>query len=146
MAPRANRWVRRICWSRAPMLKLALQPHLTLLALRYPVDDFRIEAVTIPVRWPRSREQRGGTLQTATLARRFRRTKPEPVYLAVHRRQDSVYYRRLDRGEFVVLEGLRAGKSIVEALRERAFRCLQLPLRGRNWPRRSNSGLPAGRN
>jgi Flp pilus assembly protein TadB len=34
----------------------------------------------------------------------------------VYRRDCTVYYRRLDREEFLVLEALRAGKPIGEAL------------------------------
>ena len=95
-----------------PDLKLALQPHIALLALRYPVDDFRIEAS----------EEHGvasnavGGYKRRSFARRFRRTRSEPVYLAVHRKDCSVYYRRLEHAEFLVLEALRAGKSIGEAL------------------------------
>jgi hypothetical protein len=96
-------------------LKLALQPHMTLLALRYPVDDFRIEAAGFPSDGHETASNAVGRHKLRTLAR-FRRTKPEPVYLAVHRKERVVYYRRLDRGEFLVLEGLRTGKSIDEAL------------------------------
>jgi hypothetical protein len=100
---------------RGPDVKLALQPHLTLLALRYPVDDFRIEAARFPYDSHGATSNAVGHHKLRTFAR-FRRNKPEPVYLAVHRWQDSVYYRRMDRGEFLVLEGLRAGKPIPEAL------------------------------
>jgi hypothetical protein len=95
-----------------PELKLALQPHLSLLALRYPVDDFRIEASTD--RGVASNAVSG--YKRRSLSRRFRRTRPAAVYLAVHRRECSVYYRRLDVEEFRVLEALRGGKSIGEAL------------------------------
>jgi hypothetical protein len=100
---------------RGPDVKLALQPHLTLLALHYPVDDFRIEAAGFPPDGHGATSNAVGHHKLRNFAR-FRRNKPEPVYLAVHRRQASVYYRRMDRGEFLVLEGLRAGKPIAEAL------------------------------
>jgi hypothetical protein len=95
-----------------PELKLTLQPHLTLLSLRYPVDDFRIEAT-------RSRGAASnavGDYQRRSPGPRFRRTRSQPVYVAVYRRDCSVYYRRLDREEFLVLEALRAGQPIGEAL------------------------------
>jgi hypothetical protein len=98
----------------APDLQLALQPHLTLLALRYPVDDFRIEA---GAEHGASSNAVGG-YKPRSLARRFRRARPEPVYLAVYRKDCSVYYRRLDREEFPILEALRAGKSVGEALED----------------------------
>jgi hypothetical protein len=42
------------------------------------------------------------------------------VYLAVHRFDDSVYYRRIEREEFLLLADLRDGDSIATAI-ERAF-------------------------
>jgi hypothetical protein len=42
------------------------------------------------------------------------------IYLAVHRFEDSVYYRRIDREEFLLLADLRDGDSIATAI-ERAF-------------------------
>jgi hypothetical protein len=95
-----------------PGLKLALQPYLTLLALRYPVDDFRLAAAQ---QHCASSNTVGGH-KPRSLTHRFRRTRSQPVYLAVHRKAGSVYYRRLDREEFLVLEALRAGKPVAEAL------------------------------
>jgi hypothetical protein len=66
------------------------------------VDDIRIEAAGAP--------------RSTALTRRFRRTRPEPVHLAVHRKGDSVYYRRMERGEFQILGSLGAGGSIGKAL------------------------------
>jgi hypothetical protein len=103
-----------------PNLKLTLQPYLTLLALRYPVDDFRIAVADISSEDHAAASNAVGSCKRRTLARRFRRARPEPVHLAVHRKENEVYYRRLDRGEFVALEGLRGGKSIGEAI-ERAL-------------------------
>ena len=42
------------------------------------------------------------------------------TYLAVHRFEDSVYYRRIDREEFLLLADLRDGDSIAIAI-ARAF-------------------------
>jgi hypothetical protein len=103
-----------------PHLKLALQPHLTLLALRYPVDDFRIAVAHFSSEDHAATSNAVGCYKRRTISRRFRRARPEPVHVAVHRKGNEVYYRRLDRGEFVVLEGLRAGKSIAEMI-ESAF-------------------------
>ncbi len=45
---------------------------------------------------------------------------PSSVYLAVHRFENSVYYRRIEREEFLLLADLRDGDSIATAI-ERAF-------------------------
>jgi hypothetical protein len=44
------------------------------------------------------------------------RMKPGQIFLVVHRLDDSVYFRRLDRDEFAILSGLRAGKSLSAAI------------------------------
>lgn len=83
-----------------PETRLALQPHMTLLQLQYPVDDLRIRA---------QRENR-------SLVRHCSRLKAEPIYVAVHRADFMVYYRRLAAEEFRILESLRHGASLEEAI------------------------------
>jgi hypothetical protein len=100
-----------------PDLRVGLQPHLSLLELRYPVDDLRIEAN----QWTEEhdsasnavveRERRGAT-------RRYRRLKRGQIHLAVFRAGNVVYYRRIERGEFQLLNALGAGKPVGEALEE----------------------------
>jgi len=99
----------------SPELKLRLQPHITLLELRYPVDDVRIQinaiseghgAASNAVR--RQRERR--------IVRRCIRLKPEPVFLAVHRLDFTIYYRRLEAEEFHLLDALRRGRPIGETV------------------------------
>ena len=41
---------------------------------------------------------------------------PEEIFLAVHRAEFSVHYRRLEPGEFAVLAGLQRGLSIGDAI------------------------------
>jgi hypothetical protein len=84
-----------------PELKLDLQPHLTLLEVRYPVDDLRLAV-------------------NANAIRRYRRLKPQLIHLAVYRAADSVWYRRLDAGEYRLLDALRQGLPIGEAIEKLA--------------------------
>jgi hypothetical protein len=46
--------------------------------------------------------------------------RQERIYLAVHRFNDSVYYRRIEREWFALLSALGAGTSVAEAV-TRAF-------------------------
>ena len=46
--------------------------------------------------------------------------RQERICLAVHRFNDSVYYRRIERESFALLSTLRAGASVAEAV-TRAF-------------------------
>jgi hypothetical protein len=42
--------------------------------------------------------------------------RQERVWLAVHRFEDSVYYRRVDRETFLLLSAMRSGASVSEAV------------------------------
>jgi hypothetical protein len=97
---------------------LRLQPHLRLLDLQYPVDE-----VVLAVR--RATPEADIASNAVTECRRNpRRTLPRvkrsSVYLAVHRFDNSVYYRRIDREEFLLFMNLRDGDSIATAI-EGAF-------------------------
>jgi hypothetical protein len=52
--------------------------------------------------------------------KRVTQLRPKQVYLAVHRRNFMVYYRRLDAKEYRLLCSLRDGHPIARAIR-RAF-------------------------
>jgi hypothetical protein len=98
-----------------PELRLALQPYVSLLALRYPVDELRVK---VSDHW-----EEHGTASNAVsrparrhIVRRFARLRPQQIFLAVHRVDFTVYYRRLDRDEFRLLESFGEGQSIGQAL------------------------------
>jgi len=97
-----------------PDPKFELQPYVRLLDLRYPVDDLLISV---------RREQEVAdivsnavTERIRSRARRRRLPKPEPVFLAVHRADNSVYFKRIDREAYTVLCALRDGKSLSDAV------------------------------
>ena len=97
-----------------PEMIFHLQPYLSLLELSYPVDDLRIKVNDLP-------EGHAGA-SNAVLRRKERHAvrkfslKPEEIYLAVHREDDVVYYRRVERDEFRLLRALGAGTSMGEAI------------------------------
>jgi hypothetical protein len=95
-------------------LRLALQPHLSLVDCDYPVDTFLIAT-------RRRDEPQGGASHAVAermrkkVARKVPRPKPLKVLLAVHRHNHSVYYKRLEPAAFHLLSELRAGKTLAEA-------------------------------
>ena len=100
-------------------LRVRLQPYVRLLELAYPVDDLLIAV----------RQYQGETSTASNNARigQFRRRvrryavpEQQPIYLAVHRMDDSVYYKRLERDSFVMLQALASGESLETAM-ERSF-------------------------
>jgi hypothetical protein len=98
-----------------PDLVLALQPHIRLLDLQYSVDELRIRVSE------RSEEHARASNAVAApsrrhIVRRYARLKPQQIFLAVHRVEFTVYYRRLDADEFRLLEAIGQGLPLGEAL------------------------------
>lgn len=103
---------------------LELQPYLRLLEARSAVDDALIAV--------RDASQGAGTQASNAvsihLVRRTRSLKPAPgqIYLAVHRFEDSVYYKRLSREDYLLLRAFEQGSTLGEAI-EAAFAESTLP-------------------
>jgi hypothetical protein len=95
-------------------VRLALQPHLTLLQLGYELDDFLIKL-----------KHGDGLRSEASNAMAQRRTKhqrplkrhlrPKTIFVAVHRHEDSVYYKRLQPGQFRLLSAFESRATVAEA-------------------------------
>ena len=96
-------------------LRLRLQPYITLLDLKYPVDDLllavRKDAEDVSVA-SNAMNERHKTKRVKAVAG----MKPSPMFLAVHRLGEEVYFRRLEREEFAILSFLRDGKSLNAAI------------------------------
>jgi len=95
--------------------RFRLQPHVRLLDLHYPVDQ-----MLLGIR----REQREIDIVSNAVTDRPQRRrapkrslpKPERIFLAVHRADNSVYFKRLDAEAFALLRALRNGKPLSEAV------------------------------
>jgi len=105
-------------------MRLGLQPYIHLLELRYPVDNLLLDV---------RRETDKGFASNAVRDQRKRKRvaaiaklKAEQIFLAVHRVDNSLYFRRLEREEFLLLRAIAAGKSVGEALRS-VFRGSAIP-------------------
>jgi hypothetical protein len=108
----------------ATKLRLALQPHITLLELRYPVDELLLEVKRSGEKDFASNAFREHHKKKRVLA--VAQLKPAKIFLAVHRADHSVYFRRLEREEFLMLSALRDGKPLGRAI-ESAFRQSRIP-------------------
>jgi hypothetical protein len=96
-------------------MRIGLQPYLTLLALDYPVDDFvlavkRREAMRETASNTSEIAGRRGRMKTVRAPQRSR------TYLAVHRVDFRLYYKRLELPAYRMLEALRAGKPLAHAV------------------------------
>lgn len=105
--------------------ELHLQPHLRLLALSYPVDDLLLQV----------RSENGSSdssTNNASTARKRRHVRqvaalaPKPVHLAVHRLENSVWYKPLSLEEFRLLEAIQSGKPLGAAIDE-GFQSSDIP-------------------
>jgi len=106
-------------------LRLRLQPYIRLLALHYPVDDLLLAVKHDPPPGMASNamEERQKRKKVAAVAR----LKPAPVFLAIHRVDYMVYFRRLDREEFAILHSLQNGRTLERAILA-AFRSSKIPV------------------
>jgi hypothetical protein len=117
-------------------MKLTLQAYVRLLSFRYPVDDLLLEV--------RKEDDDTDFASNAFTERRKRKRvravaklKPAQIFLAVHRIDYSVYFRRIEPEEFSILIALRQGKTLAAAV-ESAFRKSKIapeerPLKVQAW-------------
>jgi len=96
--------------------RFLLQPHLHLLDLDYPVDELLLSI--------RGTEEPDSDIASNAVMERARRPRPrrsslpkrENVYLAVHRQDHVVYFKRLEREAFALVRALQQGKTLSEAI------------------------------
>ncbi len=97
-----------------PDARITLQPHIQLLELRYPVDEL---VMAVHRRTPET-----DIVSSAALGRKQRKRVPlppmhrTPTFLAVHRFDDQVYYRRIEREAFRMFSALGNASSISDAI------------------------------
>ena len=100
---------------------LRLQPHLRLLDLQYPVDEV---VLSVHKATPEADIASNAVTERRRNPRRMLpRVKRSSIYLAVHRVDNSVYYRHIDREEFLLLTSLRDGNSIATAIKNAFAGC-----------------------
>ena len=92
-----------------PDRSLQIQPHLRLIESGHDVDTLVLEI--------RESAKRNGGVPRAVSANRIKRAKSAtPVYLAIHRFELVVHYKRLDAEMFRLVNTLAKGVSIADAV------------------------------
>ena len=94
--------------------RLALQPYVQLLALEYPADDLVLDMH----RHQRRESSEAGTRPESMEEENYQplRLRKRATWLAIHRSELSVYYKRLTRPEYLTLAALREGSPLAAAL------------------------------
>jgi Putative DNA-binding domain len=94
--------------------RLSLQPHLQLLDLKYPVDEL---VLAVHQATPPSDIMSNAVTERKQRARpRLPRMRRSPVFLAVHRFENSVYYRRIEHEAFLLLSALQGHCALGDAI------------------------------
>jgi hypothetical protein len=89
-------------------LKLGLQPHITLLALEFPVNDF----VLAVKKHEALRGEASNAMESAPKVAKLNKValpKPNKTYIAVHRHNNAVYYKQLEPEAFALLAAPATG-------------------------------------
>jgi hypothetical protein len=95
-------------------LRLRLQPYIRLLDLHYPVDD-----LLLAIKHDAPADIASNAMEERQKRKKVSavvRLRPSPVYLAIHRLENIVYFRRLEREEFTILKSLRDGRTLERAI------------------------------
>jgi len=93
-----------------------LQPYITLLALRYPVDRVVIRSLRAD---DKLRSEASNAVESAPARPRRHsiasRIRPEPTWLLVHRHENTIWFKRLTHPQFTLLQSLDRGASLAAA-------------------------------
>lgn len=92
------------------------QPHLRLLDLSYPVDELLFSV--------RDQDEEENEIASNVVlereshkrTKRIRLPKPKKVFLALHRQEMIVYFKRLEPEAFALLRALQQGQHLSEAI------------------------------
>ena len=103
--------------SRPPArLRLGLQPYITLLDLRHPIDTFVISVKRREVMRSEASNTPDAVASAPRPARRPRLPRLSPTRVAVHRHNNRLFYKRLDPAAFRILKALEEGRTLAHAI------------------------------
>ncbi|HUO06977.1 MAG TPA: DNA-binding domain-containing protein [Phycisphaerae bacterium] len=113
--------------------RLHLQPYVQLLELRYPLDDFllALKKKNAAMRGEASNAMEED--EERPKLKGVRRPLRKRVLLAVHRFENSLYYKRLEQEAFDTLVALRDGATLEGALAGAIGKSQAAVRRNRDW-------------
>ena len=94
-------------------LQLSIQPYISILHFDWPLDDF-----TIALKRSAMRGEASNAVDTPSEApmKKVRIPKSSEIFVAVHRLNYDLYYKRLDRNAYLLLTHLQHGKTLAGAV------------------------------
>jgi hypothetical protein len=97
-------------------LKLGLQPYITLLSLRHPVDTYVMSVKRREVMRSEASNTPDSKVAATKRIRRPALPKAAATFVAVHRHNNRLFYKRLDPAAFRILEALASGVVLSRAI------------------------------
>lgn len=90
---------------------LKLQPHITVLQLDYALDNFLLKL----------NKNVDKSIESNAFIRKIKKSTPislpkkQRIFLAIYRMNDIIYYKRLNKNQYLLLSAINEGKTIVQA-------------------------------
>jgi hypothetical protein len=96
-------------------LRMGVQPYITLMALHYPLDDFALglKQQQTALRSEASNAVDAPTDQTKS--KKAKLPKKQEIFVSVHRHDNDLYFKRMNREQFILLSSLRDGATVEKA-------------------------------
>ena len=113
-------------------VRLHVQPYVQLIELRFPLDDFLL---ALKKKNSAMRSEASNAIDETVERKKIisiRRPRPKQIFLAVHRYQNSLYYKRLSQESFTALSALQQNQTLESAL---TVAIAQSKKPNQNWPK-----------
>ena len=98
-------------------IRLSLQPYISLLHLRFPLDQYLIRLKKTGLRGDASNAIEENELEKPLRKRRPPIPRARETFLVVHRLENMLYYKRIDPREYRLLTNLQRGQPLGKALK-----------------------------
>jgi hypothetical protein len=98
-------------------LRLALQPYISVLELHYPLDDYILQLKKSADRGGASNAVEEISPEKSKAKRRPPIPREKQTHLVVHRVNNQLYYKKIDRRAYRLLASLDRGSTVGKALK-----------------------------
>jgi hypothetical protein len=97
-------------------IRLSLQPYISILHLRYPLDQYVIKLKKSGLRGEASNAVEENELEKPARRRQVPIPRAKETHVVVHRLDNSLYYKRIDAREYRLLMSLGRGETLGKAI------------------------------
>jgi hypothetical protein len=98
-------------------IRLSLQPYMSVLQLRYPLDDYLIRLKKPGLRGEASNAVEENSPEKSRVKGRSPIPRPRETFVVVHRLDNSLFYKRIDRHGYRLLTSLNRGDTLGKVIK-----------------------------